>query len=229
MSIICIEGCLGVGKSSLVQRCAERLNAERLNCAPFYEEIALNPFLSDFYRDKRYAIYAQYTFLMLQERQFRAAIEYAKQGNNGTVKRRSHAHALPKPGASVSAICDFHPFKSLIFSSVVLQPEQRVPLKQVYELLHIPLPDLVVYLRADEDTILARLRRRNDDYLSDIDYTYITQLCSAYDAFFRTYNGPHVTIDTTHIDYVSNPQEISVLFQQIPLIFSSLMIQKDGQ
>jgi deoxyguanosine kinase len=214
--LICVEGCLGVGKSTLVQRCAERLK-----CAPFFEEVAANPFLLDFYREKRYAMHVQYTFLMLQERRFRAAIEHVKKGSNATVEQRSQALALPPHGTSATVICDFHPFKSLIFSSVVLQPEQRPPLKQVYQLLHIPQPDLVVYLRADEHTILARLRKRSDVYRSDIDFTYVTQVCSAYEAFFRTYRGPCVTIDTTHIDYVSNPQEISVLLQQIPLLFSS--------
>ncbi len=214
--LISVEGCLGVGKSSLVQRCAERLK-----CTPFYEEVVTNPFLLDFYREKGYAMHVQYTFLMLQERRFRAAVEQAKKGSNTTTQHRPHALALPKPATSATVICDFHPFKSLIFSSVVLQAEQRAPLKQVYQLLRIPQPDLVVYLRADEHTILARLRKRSDVYRSDIDFTYVTQVCSAYDTFFRTYSGPCVTIDTTHIDYVSNPQEMSVLLQQIPFLFSS--------
>ena len=122
-----------------------------------------------------------------------------------------------------TAICDFPPFKSLIFSSVVLRPEERDPLKQVYRLLNIPQPDLVIYLRADEHTILARLRKRKDVYEAETDFTYVMQICSAYETFFHTYTGPCVTIDTTHIDYVGNPQELSVLLQQIPLLFPSMV------
>ena len=83
------------------------------------------------------------------------------------------------------------------------------------------LPDLIVYLRADEHSILARLRKRNDVYRSDIDFTYVTRVCTTYDQFSRTHQEAYVTIDTTHIDYVSKPQEVSVLLQQIPLLFSS--------
>ena len=65
--LICIEGCLGVGKTALVQRFAEQVS-----CTAIYDDVANNPFLLDFYRDQqRYALHAQYTFLLLQERVFR--------------------------------------------------------------------------------------------------------------------------------------------------------------
>jgi deoxyadenosine/deoxycytidine kinase len=215
--LICIEGCLGVGKSTLVQRVAARLP-----CTPFYEEIEANPFLLDFYRDpKQYALHVQYTFFLLQARQFRAAVEHARTGRKAAIEQETGQTALAPGAAGTTAICDFHPFKSLVFASVVLQPEERAPLTQLYHLLHMPQPDLVVYLRADEHTILARLRKRHDVYQADLDFTYVTRVCRAYETFFRTYSGPCVTIDTTHIDYVSNPQELSVLLQQIPLLFAS--------
>jgi deoxyguanosine kinase len=215
MSLICVEGCLGVGKSTLVQRFAEQLP-----CAPFYEEVTANPFLLDFYRSpKQYAVHVQYTFLLLQERQFRAAVTRARGSVATAVKKKEST--LTRTESEPTVVCDFHPFKSLIFSSVVLPPEARPPLTQLYHLLHIPQPDLVVYLRADEHTILARLRKRNDVYRDEIDISYVARVCSAYDTFFRTYAGPVVTIDTTHIDYVSNPREISLLLQQIPLLFAS--------
>jgi deoxyadenosine/deoxycytidine kinase len=215
--LICIEGCLGIGKTTLVQRYAEQVPS-----IPLYEEVANNPFLLDFYRDQeRYALHVQYTFLLLQDRLFRSAIEQAGKGGNNAPARRSKQRSLPIGTESPTVICDFHPVKSLIFSSVVLPPEARPPFNELYRLLHIPQPDLMVYLRADEHTILARLRKRNDVYRSDIDFTYVTRVCTAYDQFFRTYQGPYVTVDTTHIDYVSRPQEISVLLQQIPLLFPS--------
>ncbi len=213
--LICIEGCLGVGKSSLVQRFAQRLP-----CVPFYEEVSANPFLLDFYRNpKQYALHVQYTFLLLQERQFRAAVTRA--GGNVVPLRKKKESALAPLTAQDSVICDFHPLKSQIFASVVLPQDIRGPLMQLYRLLHIPQPDLIIYLKADEHTILSRLRKRQDGYQEAIDLAYITQVCSAYDHFFRTYPGPLVTIDTTHIDYVSNPREVSVLLQQIPLLFTS--------
>jgi deoxyguanosine kinase len=219
--LICIEGCLGVGKTTLVQRFAERMP-----CTALYEDVANNPFLQDFYQDQqRYALHVQYTFLLLQDRLFRSAIELAGKGNTSVSTRKSKQRPLTSQEPSSTIICDFHPLKSLIFSSVVLPPEARPPFNELYRLLRIPQPDFVVYLRADEHTILARLRKRNDVYRSDIDFTYVTRVCAAYDQFFHTYQKPHVVIDTTHIDYVSRPQEISALLQQIPLLFSSMPIE----
>jgi deoxyadenosine/deoxycytidine kinase len=213
--IISIEGCLGVVKTTLVQR-----YAEHVPCLPLYEEITNNPFLLDFYHDQeRYAIHVQYTFLLLQERLFRSAIEMAgKKRSNASAPKGKQPTLASEPEAP-PVICDFHPLKSLIFASVVLPPEIRPSFNELYRCLHIPQPDLMIYLRADEHTILARLRKRNDVYRSDIDFTYITRVCTAYDQFFRTYSGPYVTIDTTHIDYVKKPQELSMLLQHIPFLF----------
>jgi deoxyadenosine/deoxycytidine kinase len=185
-----------------------------------------NPFLSDFYKDQeRYALHVQYTFLFLQERLFRSAASLSGKGNQKAQTYRTKQRSLSKETESPTVLCDFHPLKSLIFASVILSAEVRPQFNELYRLLHIPQADFIVYLRADEHTILARLRKRNDVYRSDIDFTYITRVCAAYDQFFRTYQGPHVTIDTTHIDYMSNPQEMSVLFQQIPLLFPSEPVQ----
>ena len=71
--IICVEGCLGIGKSTLVKQCAEQLPY-----IPFYEDVMTNPFLLDFYQQQKdYAMHVQYTFLMLQDRKFRAALKQA--------------------------------------------------------------------------------------------------------------------------------------------------------
>jgi deoxyguanosine kinase len=165
-------------------------------------------------------VHVQYTFLLLQERQYRTAVTRAR-GNGTTSGGKNVDHALVPTEPTSTVVCDFHPFKSRVFASVVLPPEMQPPLTHLYQRLHIPQPDLVVYLRADEHTILARLRKRQDVYQEEIDISYVARVCSAYDTFFRTYPGPVVTIDTTHIDYVQNPKEVSVLMQQIPLLFSS--------
>jgi len=44
--LICVEGCIGVGKTTLVG-----LLSNHLKCFPLYEEFVTNPFLLDFYND----------------------------------------------------------------------------------------------------------------------------------------------------------------------------------
>ena len=196
--IIAVEGVLGAGKTTLVQR-IPKLRP----CVQVYEEVMVNPFLQDFYHDrKRYGLHVQATFLLLQERLYKDALARSKQGE--------------------LVVCDYHPLKSLIFASVVLRDQEDAQrlLKQMYQLLHIPQPDFVIYLKADVHTLLARLRQRNDPYRGDIDFTYMVQVCDAYDRFFRTYAGPFMLIDTTHADYVTQPELLSALLQQVPYIGS---------
>jgi deoxyadenosine/deoxycytidine kinase len=159
-------------------------------------------------------------------------------GLGARMPRKKSASVTPQPPlfpapeervTNTLALCDFHPFKSLIFASVVLSQEARDPLRQLYRSLHIPDPDLVVYLRADEDTILARLRKRNDVYWPDIDRSYITRVCQAYNDFFRTYRGDKVVIDTSFIDYVDDPQALSALLQEIPLLYASPFTQRKDE
>jgi len=57
---IAVEGVIGVGKTSFAQMLSERLGARLIN-----EEVFENPFLADFYKDrKRYALSCQLYFLI---------------------------------------------------------------------------------------------------------------------------------------------------------------------
>ena len=191
--LICIEGCLGVGKTTLVRLCAQMLP-----CQPLFEQAERNPFLDAFYhaRDRQsLGEHVQYTFLFLQEWQLRQAQGLSQQGH--------------------LVLCDFHPLKSLVFGQVVLPEEKREPLRQRYEALAIPQPDLLIYLKAHEEAILSRVRKRHDPYRDQIDMTYILQVLHAYEVFLRTYSGAYLTIDNSYLDYVRSPQDLQVPLRQI--------------
>jgi len=56
---IAVAGNIGVGKSTLVE-----MICERLDCQPFYEPVAENPYLSDFYKDMQtWSFHSQIFFL----------------------------------------------------------------------------------------------------------------------------------------------------------------------
>ncbi|MDY6873498.1 MAG: deoxynucleoside kinase, partial [Chloroflexota bacterium] len=57
---IAVAGNIGVGKSTLV-----RMLSEKLDWFPFYEPVAENPYLADFYEDMQsWAFHSQVYFLM---------------------------------------------------------------------------------------------------------------------------------------------------------------------
>ncbi len=191
--LISVEGCLGVGKTTLVRLCAQLLR-----CQAVYEEAERNPFLDAFYHApdrKQVAEHLQYTFLFLQDWQLRQAQALSQQGH--------------------LVLCDFHPLKSLVFGQVILPAEKREALQQRYTALAIPQPDLLVYVKADEQTILSRIRKRFDPYRDQIDIVYVLQVLHAYDVFLRTYPGTYLTVETSHLDYVNSPQDIQIPLCQI--------------
>ena len=71
---IVVEGPIGVGKTSLAELLAERLQARRLLEGP--EE---NPFLSNFYSDmRRYAFQTQLYFLLNRFRQQQELVQFVE-------------------------------------------------------------------------------------------------------------------------------------------------------
>ncbi len=205
--LICIEGCIGVGKTTLVEQCIRLFD-----CMPVYEEPARNPFLADFYQAHDKRAYAQpllYTFLFLQERQLRQALPVAERGH--------------------LVVCDFHPLKNLVFARVLLEASEQARLTELYQSLSIPQPDLVIYLKADEPTILSRIRKKPDPYEPGLDFTFITQVAYAYETFFRSvYKGRTLAVDTSRLDYYERAQDLHVPLQTIQEALDLLPYLKAG-
>ena len=91
---IAVEGVIGVGKTSFSGMLAERLSAELLN-----EEVFENPFLVDFYRNrKRHAFQCQVFFLLSrfqQQQQLMMRDLFAKRINSDVGNRDALLQQLP--------------------------------------------------------------------------------------------------------------------------------------
>lgn len=81
--------------------------------------------------------------------------------------------------------------------------------------------DMLIYLKANEQIILARLRKRHDSYRDQIDITYSIQVLGVYDGSLRTYPGAYLTIDTFHLDYLLLPQQFQASLHQIQELVQS--------
>ncbi len=189
-----IEGPIGVGKTTLARLIRDEFDAELL--LEVFEE---NPFLSDFYADRaRYAFQTQLFFLLSRYRQQHQVIPEAL--------RRS------------TLISDYMFAKDRLFARLNLSGEELA----MYERLHaalagqIPTPDLVVYLRAETDTLMERIALRDRSYERDMDRDYISSLRVAYDRFFAEYTqSPVLTIDTDDLNIVRDPADLAYVVGQI--------------
>ncbi|MEP7359645.1 MAG: deoxynucleoside kinase [Anaerolineales bacterium] len=187
---LAIDGVIGVGKTSLVRLLQPAFGAEGL--LEVFEE---NPFLSDFYSDRaRYAFQTQIFFLLSRYHQQRAVPGLLERG---------------------ALIADYTFAKDALFARINLRGEDL----GLYHRLHaalaekIPLPDLLVYLRAPTQVLLQRIAKRGRLYERQMEPDYIASLNQAYDDYFSAPDGaraqtPVLTIDTEHLDFVSNRDDL---------------------
>lgn len=191
---LAIEGVIGVGKTTLARLLQPVFQADLL--LEVFEE---NPFLSDFYSDReRYAFQTQIFFLLSRYHQ----------------QRRSVPDVL---AGGANLIADYTFEKDALFASINLKGDELEMYYRVHEALaeKIPLPDLIIYLRASTDTAMQRITLRDRSYERNMERGYIEELNQAYESFFmgaRNSLGeqsvPVLAIDTNNLDYVRQPESL---------------------
>lgn len=191
---IVIEGPIGVGKTSLVQRLAEHFCSETL-----LEAADENPFLQRFYDNPREAaLPAQLFFLFQRSRQM------------GELRQRDMFRQR--------LIADFMLEKDRLFARINLDSEELKLYQQVYDSLTLeaPAPDLVVYLQAPVDVLMERIRRRARPQERAIDRPYLKRLCEAYAEFFHYYErSPLLIINAAAINPLDNEADFQLLVNHI--------------
>ena len=132
---IVIEGPIGVGKTSLVNLLAKRFSAKKI-----LEAADENPFLPQFYDDKkRHAFQTQLFFLLSR---FRQQQELAQQDL-----------------FQQFIVADYLFDRDRIFAYLNLDDNELALYEQIYGLLktRITVPDVVIYLQASTDVLVERI------------------------------------------------------------------------
>jgi deoxyguanosine kinase len=185
-----VEGVIGVGKTTLARLLQPHFDASLL--LEVFEE---NPFLSDFYSDrKRYAFQTQIFFLLSRYQQ----------------QRHNVANLLKQNGDLIS---DYTFEKDALFARVNLAGDELETYYRVHEALaeKIIRPDLIVYLRANTNVLMQRIAQRDRPYERQMERDYIETLNQAYDTFFLATGGHHspiLTIDTNDRDFVRCEEDL---------------------
>jgi deoxyguanosine kinase len=190
---IAIEGPIGVGKTSLTGLLAKRFKGTRVLAD------VENPFLDDFYKDKRGAAFRTELFFLLSR--------YDQQ--RGMSQRDLFAELT---------ISDYTFQKSKIFAYLTLDDSELMIYNRLYELLNetVPRPDLVIYLQGNLDTLLKRIKKRGRAYEKAISPQYLQELSEAYSHYFYRYDEtPLLVVNTNEIDFVHTPEHFDQLVEQI--------------
>jgi deoxyadenosine/deoxycytidine kinase len=194
---IAVAGNIGVGKSTLVERLAQRLGWQ-----PFYEPVGDNPYLADFYRDMRaWAFQSQIFFL--------------------TRRLRIHRELCDQPMSSIqdrSVYEDAEVFACNLFRQGLMPERDYRSYRELYTVLtqFLPAPDLVVYLRADVATLVDRIAHRGRSYEQDIQPEYLAQLGQLYEDWIHNFSlCPVLTVPAGDLNYVANDSHLDLIVTKI--------------
>lgn len=191
---IVVEGPIGVGKTSLVQKLAASLNGQTLLEAP--EE---NPFLEKFYKTPNASALPTQLFFLMQRAQ---QIENFHQSDLfGSVR-----------------IADFLIEKDRLFAELTLDADELKLYEQMYAhmTMDAPTPDLVVYLQASPKILKERIAKRGIAMEQKISGDYLDRLSEAYMRFFHAYtSAPLLIVNAEDLNYVHNQSDYTLLLEQI--------------
>lgn len=191
---LAIEGPIGVGKTSLAERLAERLEATTV-----FEEWKQNPFLQPFYDGKPGAAFQVELFYALS-------------------RYRQQQELLQRKLFSQHTLSDYVFEKSKLFAYLNLEDSELLIYEKLYSLLAegVPRPDLVIYLQAPTELLMKRIHARKRAEEARLSEEYLAEVNRAYNHYFFHYSQtPLLVVNTSDVDFVKNPDDVDDLMRQI--------------
>jgi deoxyguanosine kinase len=191
---IAIDGPIGAGKTTVVDKLAERLDANKV-----LEDWATNPFLRAFYDGKPgVAFQAELFFLLSRYRQ-----------QQELTQRQLFTQAT---------LSDYVFEKSRLFAYLNLDDSELLIFDKLFSLLSesVPKPDLVVYLQAPTEVLMKRVRARERPEDTSCSEEYLAEVNRAYNHYFFHYSAtPLLVVNTTDVDFARNPEDTDDLLKQV--------------
>lgn len=192
---ICIEGGIGVGKTSLTNILCEELDLNKK-----LEIVEENPYLKNFYEDMEgFAFQTEMFFL---------------------THRYGQVKNLHKEITS-GIVSDYTIYKNKLFANLNLQNGDLDKFNKVFEVLTegLPQPDLLIFLKADVETLKKRIMMRDRKFEQDIDSQYLQDLIDTYQHYFNeliNYSASNVlVVECDNIDFVFNDNDKKKLLSTI--------------
>lgn len=187
MNYLVIEGNIGAGKTSLVEKLSSDHGAKAI-----YEQFADNPFLPKFYNNpERYSFPLELSFLADRYKQHKEELS-----------NRDIFTPL--------SIADYYFSKSLIFAGITLAEDEYRLYRQLFNIIlqNLPKPDLYVYLHASVDQLIENIKKRGREYEKTISPDYLLKVQKAYFNYFRTAGDLKIVIiDVRNMNFIEHKKD----------------------
>ena len=194
---IAVAGNIGAGKSSLT-----RLLSERFGWKPFFESVADNPYLGDFYGDmKRWSFNLQVYFL-----------------SNRFMSHKSITEGPESVILDRVIYEDAEIFARNLYEIEKMDERDYNNYVALYKVMtaYLRPPDLLIYLRANMDTLMKQIALRGRDFEQGIPREYLEQLNGHYENWTKRYQlGPLLTVESDNLDFVTRKEDLETIVKMI--------------
>lgn len=194
---IAIVGNIGVGKTTLTE-----MLAKHYNWLPQFEDIASNPYISDFYEDMpRWSFNLQIYFLHSRLKQL---LDIQQAANTVIQDRTIYEDAyIFAPNLHEMGLMRNRDFENYFrfFQTIkrMIQP-----------------PDLLIYLKASIPTLVAQIEKRGRDYEENIRLDYLKRLNEHYEEWIKHYkDGPLLVVDCDQLKFDERPEDFAGIISMI--------------
>ena len=205
---VAVDGPIGVGKTTLVELLTQRFEGVKL-----LEDVD-NPFLPEFYREKPGSAFQTELYFLL-------------------TRFKQQQDAQQRELFDRLLLADYTFQKNRIFAYLNLDDSELLLFDKLYALLEpqVPAPDLIIYLVADLDTCLARIKKRrlasrgdgSPQYLEElyeaekeISPEYMSELIDAYNHYYHYYErSPLLVVETRNLDFPQRPEDLDELVHRL--------------
>ena len=173
-----IAGIIGAGKSTLAKALGDHLGLPA-----YYEPVADNEYLADFYRDT--ARYSFATQIYLLNRRFQQHQEIIWRGGGGVQDRTIYEDAV---------------FAKMLSEIGLMEERDYRTYLQLFKHMSnfMCRPSLIVYLDVKPERSMERIRMRSRDVESGISLEYLTALYNEYEIFIAAISK---TVPVIRVDW----------------------------
>ena len=194
---IAVAGNIGSGKTTLT-----RLLSQHYGWEPKYEDVDVNPYLSDFYNDmQRWSFNLQIYFL---NKRMEGIVDIQNSSRNviqdRTIYEDARIFASNLHAMGLLSTRDFENYKSLFELMISL----------------VRPPDLLIYLKSSIPTLVYQINKRGREYESGIRVDYLEGLNERYEDWVANYtDGKKLILNVDELKFEDNPQDLQTVIELI--------------